>query len=75
MYDILYGCLREQVKLAVITLTMVWMVKSLSVYDKVITHGIHSNGTLELQPLKRANRISHVQIYMRMLTCSWVVLY
>ena len=60
MYDILYGCLRKQVKLAVITLTMVWMAKSLSACGKVITHGIHSNGTLKVQPLKCANKISHV---------------
>ena len=73
--DILYGCLRKQVKLAIITLSIVCMMKSLSVYDKVITHGKQSNGTLEVQPLECANKISHVQAYMRMLIFFLVVLY
>ena len=60
MYNILYGCLRKQVEFAEITLTMIYMVKSLSVYDKVITDGIHSNGTLEMWPLKFVNKISHM---------------
>ena len=60
MYNILHSCLRKQVKFAEITLTMVYMVKSLSMYDKVITDGIHSNNTLEMWPLKFVNKISHM---------------
>ena len=48
MYDILYGCLSKQVKLAVITLTLVCVAKPLCVYVKIITDGIHSNGTREV---------------------------
>ena len=48
MYDILYGCLSKQVKLAVITLTVVCVAKPLCVYVKIITDGIHSNGMREV---------------------------
>ena len=48
MYDILCGCPSKQVKLAVITLTIVPVAKPLCMYDKIIAHGIHSNGTHEV---------------------------
>ena len=56
----LYGCLSKQVKLAVITVTIVCMAKPLHVYDKIIIHGIHSNGTREVYAFECINKISHV---------------